>query len=205
MTYSILRIYGYNVMMPALMLGFLIACSAEEPIREDTPELITTVTLTFTSSDGGEEIVVTANDPDGEGIEDIEVDGPIDLAKGKTYDLEISLVNGLAEPSAPGYDVTAEVREESDEHLFFFSWTNNVFSTPSGDGNIDNRADEIDYNDEDSNGLPLGLETRWTTGDVPASGKFSVLLKHQPDLKSEDSDSGTGESDLDVEFTINIE
>jgi hypothetical protein len=62
----------------------------------------------------------------------------------------------------------------------------------------------VNYEDEDANGLPLGLETSWTTG-AASSGKFRVMLKHQPALKTTSSTSSTGETDLDTEFTINIQ
>lgn len=180
-------------------------CDDNDPVKEDTPELITRATLTFAPATGGSPVVVTATDPDGEGVQNITVDGPINLVKGKTYSLSIALINGLAEPTSEEYNVTAEVSEESHEHLFFFSWTNDVFSSPAGNGNIDNRSDAINYSDEDVNGLPLGLLTSWTTASAAASGSFRVMLKHQPDLKSATSTSSTGESDLDVEFTINIQ
>lgn len=176
----------------------------DDPQKEDTPELITQATLTFTPSGGGTPVVVTATDPDGEGVQDIEVDGPINLSGATSYTLAIQLINELAAPSDPEYNITEEVDEESDEHMFFFSWTNNVFNDPTGNGNVDNRDDDINYEDEDGDGLPLGLETFWTTA-AASSGTFRVLLKHQPELKNASSTSSTGETDLDIEFTINIQ
>jgi hypothetical protein len=118
--------------------------------------------------------------------------------------MTITLINGLANPSDPAYDVTAEVEEEGDEHMFFFSWTNNVFSDPTGNGNIDNRNDDVNYEDSDANSFPLGLETSWTTAGV-SSGNFRVMLKHQPEQKSATSSSNTGETDLDVTFTVAVQ
>ena len=180
---------------------FISGCDDDDPVKEDVPELITKVTLTFTPSGGGSPVVVTATDPDGEGIQDIVADYPITLTAATSYDMSITLANTLAQPSDPAYDITEEVEEEGDEHMFFFSWTNNVFSNPAGDGNIDNRADAVNYEDEDANGLPLGLHTSWTTAEA-SSGNFRVILKHQPDLKSETSDSSIGETDLDLTFTV---
>ncbi|KXK24647.1 MAG: hypothetical protein UZ12_BCD005001928 [Bacteroidetes bacterium OLB12] len=114
------------------------------------------------------------------------------------------MINGLANPADPAYNITEEVEEESDEHLFFFAWTNNTFSDPAGDGNIDNRSDAVNYNDTDANGLPVGLSTTWTTTDVSASGTFRVILKHQPNLKSATSTATMGESDVDLTFTLNV-
>jgi hypothetical protein len=188
-------------------LGFLISCSEDDPKKEDTPELITKATLTFTPDGGGTTVVVTATDPDGEGVQDITVDGPINLDVNKTYVLTIDLINELADPSDPEYDITAEVEEEGDEHMFFFSWTNDVFSDPTGNGNIDTRNDPVNYtggsNSKDANNRPLGLTTTWASAASTASGTFRVLLKHQPGLKSDTSDSNTGETDLDITFTIN--
>jgi hypothetical protein len=182
---------------------FAFGCEVEAPIREDVPELITKVTLTFTPA-VGDPVVVTATDPDGEGVQDVQVDGDINLEAMKTYNLSLTLTNGLAAPSDPEYDVTEEVEEEGHEHLLYFSWTNDVFSDPSGDGNLDSRSDPINYDDEDVNGLPLGLQTTWTTAAV-ASGDFRVVLKHQPELKSAASESTVGETDVDITFTVNVE
>ncbi|HZI24533.1 MAG TPA: hypothetical protein VFD46_05625 [Chryseolinea sp.] len=192
-----------SITITFMFVLFAFGCEVEAPIREDVPELITQVTLTFTPA-VGDPVVVTATDPDGEGVQDVQVDGDINLEAMKTYNLSLTLTNGLAAPSDPEYDVTEEVEEEGHEHLFYFSWTNDVFSDPSGDGNLDSRSDPINYDDEDVNGLPLGLQTTWTTA-AASSGDFRVVLKHQPELKSATSESTVGETDVDITFTVNVE
>ncbi len=191
------------------IVGVLSGCDDNDPQKEDTPELITKATLTFAPSDGGSAVVVTATDPDGEGIQNIAVDGPVNLGANKMYTLTIALINELAAPSDPGYDITGEVEAEGDEHQFFFSWTNEVFSNPTGNGNVDNRDDVVNYtgglNSRDVNNRPLGLTTIWTSANSAVSGSLRVLLKHQPDLKSGTSDSSTGETDLDITFPINVQ
>jgi hypothetical protein len=62
----------------------------------------------------------------------------------------------------------------------------------------------LNYEDEDDSGLPVGLITSWTSNEI-SSGTFRIILKHQPDLKTTTSSSATGETDLDVEFDINVE
>jgi hypothetical protein len=186
-----------------LSVSILSGCKDDAPEKQDTPELITKATLTFTPV-AGEPVVVTATDPDGEGVQDIKMDKAIDLQAGKPYSLSIALINELAKPSDPEYNITSEVEEESDEHMFFFGWTNDVFSDPTGNGNIDNRDDDVNYKDQDVNSLPLGLETHWTTATASA-GTFRVLLKHQPALKTGTSGSSNGETDLDITFEINIQ
>jgi hypothetical protein len=186
------------------MASLLSGCDDDDPKKEDTPELITRATLTFTPEGGGSVVVVTATDPDGEGVQDVTVDGPINLASNKTYRLSLALINDFAQPSAPGYDISAEVEEEGDEHMFFFAWTDNLFTDPAGNGNIDNRVDDVNYQDVDANGLPLGLETGWTTGNI-SSGTFRIVLKHQPQTKTSSSAATVGETDLDITFPINIQ
>lgn len=177
-------------------------CEVEDPVKEDTPELITRAILTFTP-ETGDAIIATATDPDGEGVKDISTDKPIELNAGVRYTLDIQLVNDLADPTSPDYDIGAEVEEQGHEHLFFFGWNGDVFNDPAGDGNIDNREDPVNYEDHDVNALPVGLHTTWTTG-ATSSGTFRVLLKHQPGLKSAVSESTDGETDLDVEFDIRV-
>ncbi len=108
-------------------IAMLSGCSDDDdPKKEDVPELITKVTLTFTPASGSA-VVVNATDPDGEGVQSLVIDGPINLATGTTYTLGVQLINGLAAPTDEAYDVTKEVEREGDEHQFYFAWTNNVF------------------------------------------------------------------------------
>lgn len=187
------------------LLLILPGCENNDPQKEDVPEMITKVTLTFTPATGAA-IVATATDPDGEGVQSIKTDGAIALKKSTTYTLSINLINGLAKPTDEQYDVTKEVEDEGDEHMFFFGWTGNAFSQPKGDGNIDLRADPVDYTSVDSRGLPLGLTTTWKTSDIATQGAtFRVLLKHQPGLKTAASTSNDGETDLDVSFDLKVE
>lgn len=182
----------------------LMACDEDEPAKEDTPELITQVTLTFKPVGGGTDIVVKATDPDGIGVKDIEADGPIALKTNTTYTLSIELINELLDPTELEYDITDEVLEEADEHMFFFSWTGG-FADPIGNGNIDNRADVVNYTDNDSNGLPLGLSTTWTTlSALTTDQTFRIVLKHQPDIKSATSTSEDGETDVDLVFDLSV-
>jgi hypothetical protein len=127
------------------------------------------------------------------------------LKTGTVYTLDLKLYNGLLPETDEEYDVTKEVEEESDEHMFFFSWTADLFANPTGDGNIDNRDNPVVYADLDENGLPVGLTTTWATKEGSSSnGAFRVVLKHQPDLKSATSGYNTGETDVDVSFVINV-
>lgn len=178
----------------------LVSCGDDDaPAAENEEEVIDLVTLTFTPT-GGTPIVVTATDPDGDGAADLSPDGSIDLLVDTEYQLSIKVENTIADE-----DITVEIAKEDDEHLFLFSFTEGTFSDPAGDGNIDERSDDINYNDEDENGFDLGLSTTWTTSSTTtSSGSFRVVLKHQPDIKSATSTSSDGESDIDITWAINV-
>jgi hypothetical protein len=186
-----------------------IACKNQDPVPENIPEMITKVVLTFSSAGGGSTIKVTATDPDGGGVKDIVVDGPINLLKNVQYDLSIELINELYPPGDKDYNITNAVKQEGQEHQFFFSFADGAFSSPTGAGNIkDNQASSsgsINYLDEDIGGLPIGILTSWTTANASSTSKsFRVVLKHQPEIKSSASTSLDGESDLDIAFVLNI-
>ena len=179
------------------------ACNDDDvPPEENEEETITDVTLTFTPTTGAP-VTATWEDADGEGAGDPELT-PITLAANTTYTLTIDLVNAI-NPDDPE-SITEEIEEEDDEHMFFFSWTDGLFSDPTGDGNLGagNRAEAVNYEDEDDAGFPLGLETTWTTGDA-TTGEFRVVLKHQPDIKSATSDSTDGESDVDITWEATVQ
>jgi hypothetical protein len=202
----------FRHLMLSLITGsliFLSGCKNDDPEPENIPELITKVTLKFTPAGGGAVVSVTATDPDGEGVQDIKVDGPINLVKGTQYTLALELINGLYNAGEDGYNLTAEVEEEGDEHQFFFRFSEGAFSSPTGTGNIKDNSStatgSINYLDKDVSNLPIGISTSWTSSGVAASAKsFRVVLKHQPDIKSSTSTSLDGESDLDISFVLNV-
>ena len=193
--------------LAALLTGALlfVSCGDDDPAppaEENAEEVITDVTLTFTPDGGGTVVIATAQDPDGDGPLALDVTQDIELAANTTYVMTIGLLN--AEDPNDVEDITEEVQEEAGEHMFFFAWSNDVFSDPTGDGNTDARDDLVNYNDQDGGGLPLGLSTDWTTGDA-GSGTFRVVLKHQPDgIKTASSGVNDGDSDIDITWDITV-
>lgn len=179
---------------------FLSGCD-EDPEPEDVEEEITKVVLTFTPS-GGSAIVVEAEDFDLGGVGPFEKE-PIALNANTTYTLTIEMFNGFYEPTDDDYNVTTEVAEEAEEHQLFFSWSTGVFTSPTGTGNIGSIG-VVNYEDQDDNNLPLGLETTWTTSSATTGKEFRILLKHQPNEKSATSTSDDGGTDLDLTFPISI-
>ncbi|MEL7002156.1 MAG: hypothetical protein AAFN93_05390 [Bacteroidota bacterium] len=172
----------------------------DDDIMATENELINQVTLTFAPTSGGIPLVYVFSDPDGDGAAPATQDDIV-LRSGSSYTLAIAFENTI-----DGEDITAEIREEDEEHMIFFGWTQGRFSVPGGDGNIGEgeRDDPIVYADFDENLNPLGVLTTWVAGDA-GTGAFTVLLKHQPGIKSRTSDSTDGETDVEITWNIEIE
>ena len=136
----------------------------EEPEVENELEVITDVTLIFTNdADATDVVEASAQDPDGAGVEELQILDEITLDVDKTYTLTFEIFNNL---ETPGEDIGDEIQEEDDEHQLFFSFSDGAFADPTGNGNIDNASDPLNYNDADGNGNPLGLSTTWTTSSA---------------------------------------
>ncbi|PWJ42998.1 GTP cyclohydrolase [Sediminitomix flava] len=189
-----------------LFLGLAItSCDDDDdaPPEENELEVITDVKLIFTATDGTE-VTARAQDPDGEGVADLEVLDSINLSTDTDYTLTFEILNNL-DPNDPE-DIGEEIADEDDEHQFFFSFTEDAFSDPTGSGNIDDPDGDINYDDTDDNGNPVGLSTSWTTStDILEEGEFRVRLQHQPDIKSGDTGANDGDTDIDLTFVLNIE
>lgn len=167
-------------------------------------EAITKVTLIFTNNSDSTDVVRSvAEDPDGQGVEELVVLGSIDLATNTTYTLTYEIEEGF---ESPAEDFVEIIKVEKDEQQFFYSFTEGAFSDPTGNGNIDNASDSINYLDFDCNNYPLGLETTWTTSATTiADGQFKARLNQQPGEKTATSGADVGESDFDLTFVLNIQ
>lgn len=199
-----------NLQLLAILFSVItiIGCSNDDdiaPEEENEIEVITDVTLIFTNTaDVNDVIRASAQDPDGTGIQELQILGAITLAADTEYTLTYEILNKL--DPADSEDIGDEILEEDNEHQFFFSFTENVFANPIGNGNIDAAADPINYNDEDENGNPVGLSSTWTTSSTASSGAlFTVRLQHQPDVKTATSGSNDGDTDFALTFDLNIQ
>ncbi|MDX5479573.1 MAG: hypothetical protein LPJ98_14085 [Cyclobacteriaceae bacterium] len=185
------------------IFSLVFACSeAEAPEEENETEVFTDVELIFTAEDGTV-VRALAQDPTGGlGLNSSFTVQPITLKSNTTYTLTFELLNRLVTPVE---DVQEEIVDEDDEHQIFFEFTNGAFSSPTGNGNIQNRNGAINYLDFDRNSLPVGLRTRWTTAGNLQSGTFRVWLAHQPGVKTPTSTANDGDVDFDITFQLSIE
>lgn len=159
-----------------------------DSILTDENELITTLELKFSGKGtlgSDTTFVVTFNDPDGDGGNAATQFDTIHLLKNSAYNVELTL---LDKSKTLADTISNEVLEEANDHLFFYS------SNPSG-------LVTVLITDKDGNGKNLGLKSTWTTSNV-GSGKMKVKLMHQPGVK--DGTSATGDTDVEVDFQVNV-
>ena len=197
------NIFKLNYILYAVLTLFIFtACEEDEaaPEEENEVEVFTDVKLVFTPSGGGAAVEAAAKDPDGAGVQELQVLGAINLAANTEYTLTMVIENCLESPCEL---MNEEIEEEDEEHQFFFSFTNDAFTSPAGNGNIDTASDPLNYNDADGNGNSIGLNTSWTTGSA-SSGTFTVQLQHQPDVKTATSGATDGDTDFALTFNLNI-
>ena len=197
------NIFKLNYLLYAVLTLFIFtACEEDEaaPEEENEVEVFTDVKLVFTPTGGGAAVEAAAQDPDGAGVQELQVLGAINLAANTEYTLTMVIENCLESPCEL---MNEEIEEEDDEHQFFFAFTNDVFTSPAGNGNIDSASDPLNYNDADGNGNSLGLNTSWTTGSA-SNGTFTVQLQHQPDVKTATSGATDGDTDFALTFNLNI-
>ncbi len=165
----------------------------DNPVIENEEEVITEFIYRLTPVGGAGEVLLTFNDPDGDGGQAPTINVSGSLQDSTTYTGIITARN-LSDPNSPD-DITAEIRDEDDEHQFFF--------LVEGSLNVD-----VQYADSDENGDPVGLETELTTGGF-SSGTLRIILRHQPNkgatgITISDPAGAGGETDIDVSYPLSI-
>ncbi len=158
------------------------ACSSDLGGAEGgETEIITTVTLSFEPRAGGETIIVSFSDPDGDGGVSGSAD-PLVLDVGESYELRVAFTNELVDPPE---EITPEVEEEAEEHQLLF--TGIGLSGPAAGQDPDaiavhGYADvESDYGDNQGEDLPVGLVNEFVAMKA-GMGTLVVRLQHLPEL-----------------------
>lgn len=199
--------FKLSALFMLMMLIFATSCSSDDdgvapPAEENPVEEFTNIEFTFTNIEDENDVT--------KGIwEDVDGFGPIapvilqhpQFKANTTYKLTFVMENRLVDPVE---DLVEEIQDEDDEHQFFFMFDESLFSDPEGIGNIEDRDGQINYLDFDENGLPLGLETLWTTAGAQQNAMFRAVLGHQPGVKSATSTWDSGDIDWDITFDINV-
>lgn len=175
----------------------LSSCSNDDnndaPVNEE--ELITTVTAIYTPVGGGTAVTLQYKDLDGEGANAPVITVSGNFEKSKTYNGVLTFKNELTNPVE---DITLEIIEEGVDHQVFYQTTGtvNAFSYGTATSNLD------------VNGLPVGLQSVFTTTDT-ASGTLTITLRHQPvktasNVASGDITNASGNTDAEVSFPISV-
>ena len=173
-----------------LMLGvstLITQCkdSGKEVEPDDENELITSVTLKFTEAGTNTVSTFYYKDADGDGGNLPTKFDSVSLKANTTYTLAIEL---LDESKTPTDDITKEVNEKADEHLFIYTPSPATLLTYT-------------YGDKDKNGIIIGLTGTAKTG-VAGIGKLKVQLRHQPGAKN--GTATPGSDDVTLDFNLKV-
>jgi hypothetical protein len=179
--------------LPLLMaVIFFSSCKKDEEIQPtDDNELITRVELKFTDVASKSTVTYTFQDKDGDPKTAPEKFEKIVLNKGVSYTMTLGVYD---DTKSPAKDITQEINEESDVHLFVFKATPASLLTTT-------------IQDKDKNGLPIGLDAKVLASSTIGTGKFNVVLKHQPELngvKVKTGQEAGGSTDIDLLFDVEI-
>lgn len=175
--------------LACVLLATVFAGCKKDKGETNEEEVITTMIVRLTAAGSSTPLVFEFSDPDGPGGA-TPVTDDIDLAPNTTYTASIQLLN---ETATPVEDITLEVQEESHAHRFYYR--------PTAASNL-----TVSNLDNDSNGIPLGITSTWTTG-AAGSGQVTVTLRHypaDPPNKAADDLVDNAKSGTDVEATFNV-
>lgn len=175
-----------------MSVGFFIVSSCDKTVETNEEELITTIIYTLQSTTSSDIVTLKFSDSDGIGGKNpiIITDGKFKV--GQQYSGTILLLN---ESNTPIIDITKEIKDEGEDHQFFYELSSNL---------KDGLA--ISYVDKDVNGQPIGINT---TANITKSGMgtLKITLRHQPNKDGEGVINGQitnagGETDVEVIFDI---
>ncbi len=164
-----------------LATGLLLftACK-KETTEQNEEELITTLKVTLTEQGSGTVSVFQFKDPDGDAGNPPTVFDDIVLKPNTTYSCALEVLN---ESVTPAESLNAEISAEATDHQFYL--------VPAA---VNLTVTSLNT---DSNGLPVGLTSTWTTG-AASTGKIQIILKHKPGSKAAGDPVTKGETDIEL-------
>ena len=186
----------YRIIAPLIALILLFASCSDDPASVDTEgpgesELITRVTLELEELDAednptGNVFTAVWEDADGPGGEDPTVQ-ELELTNGTNYSGSIELLDTTDDPPE---DITEEVKEEDEEHQFFYEFRGSGI--------------QIERLDTDGNGFKLGLDFRVEVQSDATNGDLNVTLLHFEDAEKNSDDFPSDQTGIDTDVDIDI-
>ena len=180
----------FKVLLTVAAFGLLITSCKKDKEQENDNEVITTVELRLTPAGGGTMLTYKWEDLDGAGGANPVIDA-VTLAANKSYNTQILIYDKTKNPVVVTSD---EVKAEAVDHRFYFE--------PAAGSNI-----TVSGLDNDPNGIPLGLNSVWTTG-AAATGSIKITLRHYEKGGKSLSDlvnSTKSSTDAETTFTTKVQ
>lgn len=176
----------YLILSLFIIIG--ISFNACDDSNHHDEELITTVHYILKDTLNRDSTIFIFKDLDGEGGDSPEIKITGTLKSNRVYEGVLELFN---ESENKKINVSDEVREEGVAHQVFYIFSSGL--------QIQNQ-----YLDKDSNGKPIGLNTRFITKE-PSKGTLRIILRHEPDKYATGVEEGNpvnagGETDIDIVF-----
>ena len=196
----------------ACLFGVASACTdvnKDEHHHDHNHGLPTTAILSFLDEDGSTHTFEWSQ-PDSH--EEATIDQIELSADAGVYEMSVQILN---EAGGSAEDITPEIAQFATEHQLFF--TGSAIEGPATGTNEDALLVHA-YDDEDEDGLPLGLENTLTVLGA-GTGEMSIMLRHMPPengqaVKTADSAEVVatdgfsalgGDIDLNVTFPLLVE
>jgi hypothetical protein len=170
--------------------AFLSSCKKDDAPKPDEQELITTVKIQLTEemSSATQTYIYKVENGFGGTGGTIMID-TMKLKPSANYNAVITVLN---EKKSPAEDVTKEIIEESDKHLFLL-----ISNPATGNGSV-----VASNGNKDKAGNPLNQTFKLSTSTA-GKGNFQVILLHEPTNKSGTTTATAGgETDLDATFPV---
>jgi hypothetical protein len=176
----------FKLLAFALIVLLLKACKPDDHDHDHDHDAITTVKILFvdssTNTSAGEFVW---SDPDGIGGNPPSKIDTITLQASKTYNATVQF---FAKHDDHEDNITSDIKNEANNHLLVYK---NISANVT-----------VTILDKDGNNLPLGLNTRWVTGNA-SNGSVNIVLKHQVGVK--DGTENPGDTDVDIVLPVVIQ
>jgi len=186
-----MRTTRFLSMLAIAALVFTSCSDDDDPDPVNDREVITNLTIVF-EAEGVEDVTLESEDldgTDGPGTPEVTITGT--FQENTTYTGTITVLNQTVTPTE---NVTIEIRDEDDEHQFFFTTTGSLGDT-----------EYLDFDDDEN---PLGLSFRLSTGDA-GMGTILVTLRHELDkdaagVSEGDITNAGGDTDIAQLFSVSV-